>query len=218
LRIERAIGLEYPGCIANLRELTRLLVEQEGVFRPDPSHPSQSILAWIMAVIYMAVLGHDSLRQTRVSAEPLVRQALGINFDQALLLLDRAGALTSTREAAALRDELMKLIRDSAHQQPKNGNPVLPRVNPTVTEIKTTGQAAMIPGNRMKLAATAFNKHRTGRSSKTPRNLPGPDSIDHPGTLYRGNPGYLIHHPGICPPGISGSFVRQECRLLRERG
>lgn len=121
VRIEQAIGQEYPGCIANLRELTRLLVEQEGVFRPDPSHPSQSILAWIMAVIYMAVLGHDSLRQTRDSAEPLVRQALGRNFDQALLLLDRAGALTSTREAAALRDELMKLIRDSAHQQPKNG-------------------------------------------------------------------------------------------------
>lgn len=121
VRIEQAIGLEYPGCIANLRELTRLLVEQEGVFRPDPSHPSQCILAWIMAVIYMAVLGHDSLRQTRDSAEPLVRQALGRNFDQALLLLDRAGALTSTREAAALRDELMKLIRDSAHQQPKNG-------------------------------------------------------------------------------------------------
>lgn len=121
VRIELAIGLEYPGCIANLRELTRLLVEQEGVFRPDPSHPSQSILAWIMAVIYIAVLGHDSLRQTRDSAEPLVRQALGRNFDQALLLLDRAGALTSTREAAALRDELMKLIRGSAQQQPKNG-------------------------------------------------------------------------------------------------
>ncbi len=125
VRIELAIGLEYPGCIANLRELTRLLVEQEGVFRPDPSHPSQSILAWIMAVIYMAVLGHDSLRQTRDSAEPLVRQALGRNFDQALLLLDRVGALTSTREAAALRDELMKLICDSAHQQPKNGQPRL---------------------------------------------------------------------------------------------
>ena len=123
VRIELAIGLEYPGCIANLRELTRLLVEQEGVFRPDSSHPSQSILAWIMAAIYMAVLGHDSLRQTRDSAEPLVRQALGRNFHQALLLLDRVGALTSTREAAALRDELMKLIRDSAHQQPKNGQP-----------------------------------------------------------------------------------------------
>jgi hypothetical protein len=120
VRIELAIGREYPGCIANLRELTRLLVEQEGVFRPDPSHPSQSILAWIMAVIYMAVLGHDSLRQTRDSAEPLVRQALGRNFDQAVVLLDRAGTLTSTRDAAALRDELMKLIRDSA-QQPKNG-------------------------------------------------------------------------------------------------
>ncbi len=120
VRIELAIGREYPGCIANLRELTRLLVEQEGVFRPDPSHPSQSILAWIMAVIYMAVLGHDSLRQTRDSAEPLVQQALGRNFDQAVLLLDRAGTLTSTRDAAALRDELMKLIRDSA-QQPKNG-------------------------------------------------------------------------------------------------
>jgi hypothetical protein len=121
VRIELAIGREYPGCIANLCELTRLLVEQEGVFRPDPSHPSQSILAWIMAVIYMAVLGHDALRQTRDSAEPLVRQALGRNFDQAVVLLDRAGALTSTRDAAALRDELMKLIRDSAQQQPKNG-------------------------------------------------------------------------------------------------
>ena len=121
VRIELAIGREYPGCIANLRELTRLLVEQEGVFRPDPSHPSQSILAWIMAVIYMAVLGHDSLRKTRDSAEPLVRQALGRNFDQAVVLLDRAGTLTSTRDAAVLRDELMKLIRDSAQQQPKNG-------------------------------------------------------------------------------------------------
>lgn len=119
VRIEQAIGWEYPGCIANLRELTRILVEQNGAFRPDPSHPSQSILSWIMARTRIAVLGHDSMRQTRDSAEPLVRQILGEQFIQAVQLLDRTGTLRSTRETAALRDELMKLIRNAAQEQEK---------------------------------------------------------------------------------------------------
>lgn len=121
VRIEQAIGWEYPGCIANLRELTRILVEQHGAFRPDPSHPSQSILAWIMALTRIAVLNHDSMRQTRDSAEPLVRQILGGHFNQAVQLLDRTGTLRSTRETAALRDELMKLIRNAAQEQQAHG-------------------------------------------------------------------------------------------------
>jgi hypothetical protein len=120
VRVEQAIGWEYPGCIANLRELTRILVEQNGAFRPDPSHPSQSILAWIMALTRIAVLNHDSMRQTRDCAEPLVRQILGEHFNQALQLLDRTGTLRSTRETAVLRDELMKLIRHAA-QEKANG-------------------------------------------------------------------------------------------------
>ena len=121
VRIEQAIGWEYPGCIANLRDLTRILVEQHGAFRPDPSHPSQSILAWIMALTRIAVLNHDSMRQTRDSAEPLVRQILGKHFNQAVQLLDRTGTLRSTRETAALRDELMKLIRGTAQEQQSHG-------------------------------------------------------------------------------------------------
>ncbi|GAM08366.1 von Willebrand factor type A domain protein [Geobacter sp. OR-1] len=122
VRIEQAIGWEYPGCIANLRELTRILVEQHGAFRPDPSHPSQSILSWIMALTRIAVLNHDSMRQTRDSAEPLVRQILGEQFNQAVQLLDRTGTLRSTRETAALRDELMKLIRNAAKPMQTNGH------------------------------------------------------------------------------------------------
>ena len=121
VRIEQAIGWEYPGCIANLRDLTRILVEQHGAFRPDPSHPSQSILAWIMALTRIAVLGHDSMRQTRDSTEPLVRHILGEQFSQAVQLLDRTGTLRSTRETAVLRDELMKLIRNSAQPKQTNG-------------------------------------------------------------------------------------------------
>lgn len=121
VRIEQTIGWEYPGCIANLRELTRILTEQHGAFIPDPSHPSQSILAWIMALTRIAVLGHDSMRQTRDSAEPLVRQVFGMQFNKALHLLERTGMLKSTRETAALRDEIMKLIQDAAHQQKTHG-------------------------------------------------------------------------------------------------
>ena len=121
VRIEQAIGWEYPGCIANLRELTRILVEQHGAFRPDPSHPSQSILSWIMALTRIAVLSHDAMRQTRDSAEPLVRLILGEQFNQAVQLLDRTGTLRSTRETAALRDELMKLIRNAAQEQQAHG-------------------------------------------------------------------------------------------------
>ncbi|MEI6827767.1 MAG: VWA domain-containing protein [Desulfuromonadales bacterium] len=117
VRIEQAIGWEYPGCIANLLDLTRILVEQHGAFRPDPSHPSQSILAWIMALTRIAVLNHDSMRQTRDSAEPMVRQILGEQFNQAVQLLDRTGTLRSTHETAALRDELMKLIRNAVQVQ-----------------------------------------------------------------------------------------------------
>ena len=121
VRIEQAIGWEYPGCIANLRELTRILVEQHGAFRPDPSHPSQSILAWIMALTRIAVLNHDSMRQTRDNTEPLVRQILGEHFKQAVQLLDRTGTLRSTRATAALRDELMKLFRNAAQPKQTNG-------------------------------------------------------------------------------------------------
>lgn len=121
VRIEQSIGWEYPGCIANLRELTRILVEQHGAFRPDPSHPSQSILAWIMALTRIAVLNHDSMRQTRDNTEPLVRQILGEHFNQAVQHLDRTGTLRSTRETAALRDELMKLIRNAAQPKQTNG-------------------------------------------------------------------------------------------------
>ena len=121
VRIEQSIGWEYPGCIANLRELTRILVDQHGAFKPDPSHPSQSILAWIMALTRIAVLGHDSMRQTRDSAEPLVRQILGKHFNQALQLLARTGTLKSTRETAALRDELMKLFRNAAQPLQADG-------------------------------------------------------------------------------------------------
>lgn len=117
VRIEQAICLDYPGCISNLRELTRILAEQHGAFKPDPSHPSQSILAWIMALTRFAVLGQDSMKQTRDSAEPMARQILGKHFNQALQLLDRTGTLQSTRETAALRDELMKLIRNVAQEQ-----------------------------------------------------------------------------------------------------
>jgi cobalamin biosynthesis protein CobT len=70
-----------------------------------------------MAQTRMAVLGHDALRQSRDSAEPLVRQVLGKQFNLAVQLLERAGGLRSTRETAALRDELMKLIRNAAREQ-----------------------------------------------------------------------------------------------------
>ena len=118
VRIEQAIGREYPGCCANLRNLTQVLTEQHGAFRPDPTHPAQSILAWIMALTRITVLGHDSLHQTRECAEPLVRQALGAHFSQAVQLLERTGRLQSTREAATLRDELLQLIKETAQQSP----------------------------------------------------------------------------------------------------
>ena len=74
-----------------------------------------------MATAYMSVLGHDSLRKTRDANEPLVRLALGNNFDQVGQLLGRTGTLRSTREAEQLRNELMKLIRNAAQQKPPAG-------------------------------------------------------------------------------------------------
>jgi len=80
------------------------------------------------------------------------------------------------------------------------GNPSLPKVNPAVTESKTTGQAAVIPGNRMELAVTMVNSHRAGISSKPPHSLPPSlDRTHHPGTLLRDNPGFLMHHPRNLP-------------------
>ena len=123
VRIEQAICREYPGCITNLKELTRLLASREDAFKPDPNHPSQGILAWILANTYVSVLGHDSLQATRDSHEPLARRALGSSFDQIARLLDQAGSLTSTRDAERLRDELMKLINSAARQKPPAGKP-----------------------------------------------------------------------------------------------
>ena len=144
VRIEQAVGREYPGCCANLRNLTRVLTEQHGAFRPDPTHPAQSILAWIMALTRITVLGHDSLHQTRECAEPLVRQALGAHFSQAVQLLERTGRLQSTREAATLRDELLQLIKETAQQSP-DGKKQHPPAQPSDESGKGTSSGQPTP-------------------------------------------------------------------------
>ena len=120
IRIERNLGMEYPGCMHNLKELTRVLAETHGVFKPDPAHPSTSILAWVQSRSRVKVLGHDSLELTRQSSEPVACMAFGNHFVEAERQLDTIPFLQSEYDSMILRDELMRLLKEAAEDFDKD--------------------------------------------------------------------------------------------------
>lgn len=126
IRIEKAIGRDYPGCASNLRNLSTALNETHGVFEPNPVYPSSSILAWISCRGRVDTLSHDSMIASAQAAEPVARAAFGNHFAEAQRLVAMIGSLpedkSGTAAAAKLRDEFMALLeqaKDDIDNQPE---------------------------------------------------------------------------------------------------
>jgi len=117
IRIEKGIGKDYPGCLVNLKELSATLVRDHGALQPNPDNPSSTILSWICTKGRTEILNHESMRESAENVEPMVRQLFGKHFTQANKLVAKIGTLsedkTGTAEAATLRDEFMKLLKDA---------------------------------------------------------------------------------------------------------
>ncbi|WP_224962779.1 vWA domain-containing protein [Geomonas subterranea] len=126
IRIEKAIGKDYPGCASNLRRLDTVLEEKYGVFKPNPANPSSSILAWISCRGRVDSLAHDSMVASALAAEPAARAIFGQHFAEAQRLVAMIGRLpedkSGTRAAAKLRDDFMVLLeqaKDDMDNQPE---------------------------------------------------------------------------------------------------
>ena len=117
IRIEKAIGKDYPGCASNLRNLSTALNEKYGVFKPNPANPSSSILAWISCRGRVDTLSHDSMVASAQVAEPEARAIFGNHFAEAQRLVAMIGRLpedkSGTAAAAKLRDELVALLEQA---------------------------------------------------------------------------------------------------------
>jgi len=133
IRIEKAIGKDYPGCASNLRTLSAVLEEKYGVFQPNPENPSSSILAWISAQGRVDTLAHDSVLESAQSAEPVARAIFGNHFAEAQRLLSTVKDLpedtTGTKAVADLRAQFMALLA-AAQEDLKNQTPSEPEPEP----------------------------------------------------------------------------------------
>lgn len=126
IRIEKAIGKDYPGCASNLRNLSAALNEKYGVFAPNPANPSTSILAWISCRGRVDTLAHDSMVASAQAAEPVARAAFGQHFAEAQRLVAMIGRLpedkSGTKAVAKLRDDIVALLeqaKDDMDNQPE---------------------------------------------------------------------------------------------------
>lgn len=117
IRIEKSGGKDYPGCASNLKALSEVLVKKHGALQPNPVNPSSNILSWVSTRGYVDILGHESMRESAENVEPMARLIFGKHFAAAQQLVAKIDTLpedkTGTRQAVALRDEFMKLIKDA---------------------------------------------------------------------------------------------------------
>lgn len=120
VRIEKALGKEYPGFAGDLRALTATLVERgEMGGTPDPDAPLAAKMGeYVLLRGRHDVLGPDELKEPAERAEKAFRDAVSPG------LATRVGAalgtlrdLGSTREAADLARQVIRLVEEEEDEQ-----------------------------------------------------------------------------------------------------
>lgn len=127
IRIEKAMGYEYPGCAVNLRETTSYLRDTGKIKvekKPDP------VGACLMAISYGARVAHlrNDLKKEAAGYRKAALELLG---QPAVKLIDQAimdsGSLTSTSEARKLAEktyaQLQKLLDEPPPPQQEPQQP-----------------------------------------------------------------------------------------------
>ena len=120
IRIEQAMGRSYPGCAVNLRRLAAQLA-QEGLFTPDEA-PEQIFLAWVLASCRSRVLKQEALAPIAKEAHGKLAKFLGPPLvGKVERFLVKADTLESTRQAAALAEEIVRLLRQEQKADESQG-------------------------------------------------------------------------------------------------
>jgi len=164
IRIEKAIGKDYPGCAVNLRQLSAVLEEKYGVFQPTPGKPSSSVLAWISAQGRADTLAHDSMVNSAKAAEPDARMIFGKHFPEAQRLLATIPSLPEDKSGTAavrdLRDKFMVLLAQAKEDLENPPPPPAPAPQPEPQpEQEPEQEAEKQPGEQDEAADDTKNEN-----------------------------------------------------------
>ena len=119
IRIEQAMGAEYPGCAVNLRELVCEL-KDSGTMKVNKR--SDYIAATLMAISYGARVKHlrNALHEEAAAYRELAEKHLGPTGGAIVdMAIDKAGSLSSTLEARDLATEIYNLLKQASQEQPQ---------------------------------------------------------------------------------------------------
>lgn len=124
IRIEKAMGYEYPGCAINLRENVHFLKETGRIKRADKDTKPLDAALW--AISYGARVKHlkNNLKEEATAYRKIAAKQLG---EPVISIIDHAigesGCLTSTAQARRLAeqtyDKLNKLLQEPPPEPPQ---------------------------------------------------------------------------------------------------
>ena len=122
IRIEQALGHDYPGTRKTLHQLVKCLIDQGQIdYTPtdqEPMHPAALLQTWLLFRLRSRVLKQDALNPLYQQVNQDIRQQLPAGLMTRIsALANTAGQLTSTQDALQLTDALIKLIEEEKEKE-----------------------------------------------------------------------------------------------------
>lgn len=120
VRIEKQLGIEYPGFVGDLRGLTDILIRNGDMGAPPPGDAplATKMGEYVLLRSRHDVLGPESLKAPAERAEEAFRNAVPAGLATRVgAALGRVRDLESTDEAAKLSREIVRLIEEEAEEQ-----------------------------------------------------------------------------------------------------
>ncbi|MCY3731980.1 MAG: hypothetical protein OXF98_11615 [Rhodospirillaceae bacterium] len=131
VRIEKALGEEYPGFAEDLRSLTEILVRQGDMGgAQDPDTPLAAKMGeYVLLRSRHEVLGPDALKASAERAEAAFRNAVPPGLATRVgAALGRVRDLESTEDASNLAREVIRLVEEEEEHQREQAD--RPRIGP----------------------------------------------------------------------------------------
>lgn len=129
IRIEQALGHDYPGTRKTLHQLVKCLIDQGQIdYTPtdqETMHPAALLQTWLLFRLRSRVLQQEALNPLYQQVNQDIRQQLPAGLMTRIsALANTSGQLTSTQDALQLTDALIKLIEEEKEeeQEPQPSN------------------------------------------------------------------------------------------------
>tara|TARA_R110001583_G_scaffold32_1_gene251 strand:+ start:19409 stop:21025 length:1617 start_codon:yes stop_codon:yes gene_type:complete len=129
IRIEQALGHDYPGTRKTLHQLVKCLIDQGQIdYTPagqELMHPAALLQTWLLFRLRSRVLKQETLNPLYQQVNQDIRQQLPAGLmTRIAALANTTGQLTSTQDALQLTDALIKLIEEEKEeeQEPQPSN------------------------------------------------------------------------------------------------